>query len=141
MEESPLLHLDLRAPLRYAETPGLDPFSCPVPGASDELLFCFELDPEQAAGIEPDPACFPGKLLFAGREDGERGEKTLPAGQYLFIQRREALRREEIIDMAVEQQKDGLWERLRLENRLYIRRLFEDNSQVTQLFRPYLQGG
>jgi hypothetical protein len=39
--------------------------------------------------------------------------------------------------MAIEQQKDGLWEQLRLGNHLYIRYLFEDGSPVTQVFRPY----
>jgi hypothetical protein len=39
--------------------------------------------------------------------------------------------------MAIEQQKDGLWERLKPGNRLYLRILSEDGSPVTQLFRPY----
>jgi hypothetical protein len=46
------------------------------------------------------------------------------------------LNREEWLDMALEQQKDGLWERYKPENRLYVRYLFEDGCPVTQLFRP-----
>ena len=138
-EESPLVRLDLRAPLQFTEAPGLDLFNCPIQDNSEEFLFCFTLDAEQAASIEPEAACFPGKLVFSGRKNGGCGEKTLPAGLYLFTQRRTALRPEEIIHTAAEQQKDGLWERLRLENRLYIRLLFEDGSPVTQFFRPYLR--
>jgi hypothetical protein len=55
---------------------------------------------------------------------------------YLFDQQRSALNRAECTDMAIEQQTDGLWERLRPGNRVYIRRLFEDGSPVTQIFRP-----
>jgi len=150
MEETPpLLRMDLRAPLFYTETPGLDPFNCPVRGAG-EYLFCFELDPEQSRSIEPEPDAFLGRLVFSGRNDGNGGggkEGTasgaggLPAGLYLFTQRRSALRsgtagREEFIDMAIEQQKDGLWERYKPGDRLFLRLLYEDGGPVTQLFRP-----
>jgi hypothetical protein len=152
MEEFPMLRLDLRAPLLYAEAPGLDPFNCPVPGkrsisknlttedtefhGEEEYLFCFEIDTDQAARIEPAADCFLGDLVFAGRGNGGRGERTLPAGLYLFTQRRKALCKEEIIHMAIVQQKDGLWERLKPGNCLYVRFLSEDGSPVTQIFRP-----
>jgi hypothetical protein len=147
MENLSLLRLDLRAPLLYAEAPGLDPFNCPIPddlspkGSSEvgEYLFCFELDSDQAASIEPAADCFLGELIFAGRKNGGRGERMLPAGLYLFSQQRKALCREEIIHMALEQQKDGLWERLKPGNRLYVRFLSEDGSAVTQIFRPYCE--
>ncbi|MDR2747573.1 MAG: hypothetical protein LBB77_09025 [Treponema sp.] len=61
----------------------------------------------------------------------------LPRGRYLFAQERVFLERDGLIRMAVEIQKDGLWERLRLENRLYVRYLYEDGGIVTQVFRPY----
>ncbi|MDR1859141.1 MAG: hypothetical protein LBQ69_06685 [Treponema sp.] len=148
MEESPLIRLDLRAPLEYAHAPGLDPFGPAALAdgdASQELAFCFELNPEQAGRIDPEAGCFLGELVFSGRAsaepDGSRGDGpeprwTIPAGLYLFAQRRKALGREECLQLAIEQQKDGLWEKHRLENRLYIRRLFEDGSAVTQVFRP-----
>ena len=141
MEESPLVRLDLRAPLEYAEVKGLDPFGCSI--AEDykqESLFCFELDVEQVGRIDPEAGLFLGKLIFSGRGNNESGNPStvrLTAGLYLFTQRRRLVNREECIYLAIEQQKDGLWERLQLENRLYIRRLFEDSSPVTQLFRPY----
>jgi hypothetical protein len=60
----------------------------------------------------------------------------LPRGRYLFAQERSFLDREAVLCMAVEMQKDGLWERLCLENRLYLRYLGEEGQAVTQLFRP-----
>ena len=138
MEESPLIRLDLRAPLEYAEAPELIPFDCPPPAdeTAQELLFCFELNREQAGRIDPEADCFLGELVFSGKSG--QGSVRLPAGLYLFAQQRRALNREECIGMAIEQQKDGMWERLRPGDRLYIRRLFEDGSPVTQIFRPYL---
>jgi hypothetical protein len=55
-------------------------------------------------------------------------KKKLNTGAIIF--------REECLQLAIKQQKDGLWEKHRLESRLYIRRLFEDGSTVTQVFRP-----
>jgi len=140
MEESSLIRLDLRAPLEYAEAPRLIPFECPPPAdeAAQELLFCFELNREQAGRIDPEADCFLGELAFSGKGVDERGKVQLPTGLYLFTQQRRTLDRGECIGMAIEQQKDGMWERLRLGDRLYIRYLFEDGSSVTQIFRPYL---
>jgi hypothetical protein len=124
-----------------------------------ERLFCFELDPAQARSIEPDRGLLLGALLFAGLAGKDAAEKdvtengvaenpdagkaadthdavTLPAGLYLFAQQREELDREACLDMAIEQQKDGLWERHGLEPVLYVRYLFEDGKPVTQIFRP-----
>ena len=147
MEESPLVRLDLRMALVYAEIidfpPDIEAFSpraekIAFGQAHEELLLCFEIDPGQSRSIEPQREHLLGALIFAGRTDtGDSGKKVaLPAGKYLFAQRHEALNREEWLDMAVEQQKDGLWERLKPENRLYVRYLFEDGKPVTQLFRP-----
>ena len=150
MEES--VRLDLRAPLFYAEIPArsawlqnaLEKFD-----HGEELLVCFALDPGQGRSIEPDrekllhSSAMDGSameaIIFAGRgtaEDAGEGTVTLPAGMYLFTQKREALSKDEWLAMAIEQQKDGLWERLKLENRLFVRYLFEDDRPVTQIFRP-----
>jgi hypothetical protein len=138
MEESPLVHLDLRAPLEYEEAPGLVPFSCPpADEAAPEQLFCFEIDREQAGRIDPEADRFLGELVFSGKGNGRQGKIQLTAGLYLFTQQRQVLNREDCVNMAIEQQKDGLWEQLRLGNRLYIRCLFEDGSPVTQFFRSY----
>jgi hypothetical protein len=120
---------------------GKDPFSWS--GGSEEELYCFELNPAQAQAFEPDGTSLLGPLLFAGRavtepEISDKSEKIeLPAGNYLFCQERNVLRRDEILEMAVELQQEGLWQRLECGERLYLRYLFEDGQGVTQVFRPY----
>ena len=107
-----------------------------------EKLFCIELDEVQCRNIEPDREKLFGDLLSTAMEDTapwELGEKAaeLPMGDYLFAQRREILSKEDIAAMAVEIQAEGLWQRLELDRKLYLRYLFEDGCWVTQLFRPY----
>jgi len=146
--EAPLTCLYLRTPLEYAEAPELVPFNNTFSGkdpahffmqkGGQELLFCFELERNEAARIDPQAHCFLGELVFAGKGDGKQGNVRLPAGKYLFVQHRRLLDRDECIHYAIEQQKDGLWERNKPENLLYIRFLFEDGSPVTQLFRPVM---
>jgi hypothetical protein len=137
MEQPSPIRLNLCAPLKYTETTaGQDPFL--LPQDDPESLLCFEIDPEQGGRIDPQADGFLERLVFSGQGDGTKGEVCLLAGLYLFTQKRKILDREECIEMAIEQQKDGLWERLRLGNRLYIRCLFEDGSAVTQFFRPVL---
>ena len=138
-ETPPLIRLDLRAPLLYTETPGLNPFDClPSSEAATEFLFCFELDQEQSQNIEPNPENFLGRLVFSGKnvQNQQQGNPELPAGLYLFAQQRGVIGREECIALAIEQQKDGLWEKIKLGNRLFIRCLYEDGGSVTQIFRP-----
>jgi hypothetical protein len=144
MDETNLVRLNLCAPLPYAADPALTPFSYETGSGptAGEQLFCFEIETGQSRSIEPDPPLFLGPLVFAARSAGA-GQGTsdlrsaLPAGQYLFAQERSALGREECISLAIEVQKDGLWEGLELEPRLYVRYLFEDGKPVSQLFRPY----
>jgi hypothetical protein len=132
------LKLELLAPLVYVEDRSLRAFE---PAAAElaggETLFLFEIDPVQGLSIEPDTALFLGPLVFSGRAQEEGPGRELPAGRYLFAQQRRLLNREECIQMAVELQKDGLWERLRPEPYLYLRFLTEDGRRVSQAFRPY----
>jgi hypothetical protein len=142
--------LELRAPLLYTRSPDLAPFKADPGRPAGERLFCFALDETQAKSIEPDPKNFLGPLLAAGRdaggvgaaETGAAGETLeLPRGHYLFAQERDPSGglpgKDEVITLAIEVQKDGLWERLPLEGRLYLRYLYEDGAMVTQVFRPY----
>jgi hypothetical protein len=116
----------------------------------EEQIFCFALDAVQSRSIEPDSVTFLGPLRAAGylaasgtRNSGTaapaEGRETLelPAGRYLFAQKREALDREAVINLAMEVQKDGLWERVEPEEHLYVRYLYEEGAAVTQIFRPY----
>jgi hypothetical protein len=137
MEESTAIRLNLCAPLKYTETAlGQDPF--PLPQDATELLLCFEIDSGQGGRIDPQTDGFLERVIFSSQGDGTKGEACLPAGLYLFAQKRKILDRGECINTAIEQQKDGLWERLRLGNRLYIRCLSEDGGPVTQFFRPVI---
>ena len=130
------VNLDLRSPLFYVKVEAM-------PGEiteNDEFLLCFCLDSAQSRSIEPKPEQLLGSLVFTGQKSSDSGNLqfetvSLPTGNYLFTQVRGALPREEWLDLAVEQQKDGLWERYKLQNRLYVRFLFEDGGFVTQLFR------
>ncbi len=165
MEKIPLLNLDLRAPLVYSKL--AEPSAeLSFLAENEEFLLCFELDPIQSQSIEPEPQLLIGAPVFAGRKtNGQNLEDvgsetiTLPAGKYLFVQRRanvgcnapqpptsvsegensqnnSPLDMKEWLDLAVEQQKDALWERHKPANILYVRFLFEDGGQVTQVIRP-----
>ncbi|MDR1325536.1 MAG: hypothetical protein LBK00_05820 [Treponema sp.] len=131
-----ILRLDLRSPLFFVKDDRIKPFVY----IADETLFCFKVSPDQAGRIEPETECFLGELLFGARRVSDTAEAMaieLPAGTYLFAQEREALSQEDWLFMATEVQKEGLWERLTLGDNVYLRCLFEDNSVVTQVFRPY----
>jgi hypothetical protein len=143
--------LDLRAPLFFSK---IDEFPSKF-HENEEFLLYYELNPAQSRSIEPDRELLLGPLIFAGRksddtcplQDGsfQDGTVELPAGNYLFAQSRviqiSPQNADEWLDMAVEQQKDSLWERYKPENRLFVRFLFEDGSPVIQLFRPLPGGG
>jgi len=142
MEHTPLTLLNLCTPLQYIKTERQNPSIL----KNEEMLFCYEVNPVQGGSIEPDRERFLGRLLFIGEKSAEtpsgEGEKTkeivsLPQGDYLFMQCRCAavLTPDEWLDLAIEQQKDGLWERNKPGNLLYVRFLFEDGAFVTQVFR------
>jgi hypothetical protein len=106
-----------------------------------ERLFCFELKEAAAQEFLPDKTRFPGTLVFAGNvtsPDGP-GEQVieLSRGTYIFSQTWEILGMDEVIEMAVEVQNEGLWQRLKLANRFYVRYLFEEGRGVTQIWRAY----
>jgi len=145
----PIMHLDLRQPVNYFKIESLPSLI----SENDEFLLCYELNPAQSVSIEPERGLFLNKLLYTGKKtedaslfqnavsievlDKPQMTTKLPAGQYVFVQYRNdnPLTQDEWLDMAIEQQKDGLWERNKLGNTLYIRFLFEDGKFVTQLFR------
>ena len=122
-----IVRLNLLSSLYYAPGDASDPFS--YREGDGEKLFYFELDEAQYRNIEPDKRKLLGNPAF--------GAPELPRGNYLFSQKREILNQEDIINLAVEIQSEGLWQRLLLERGLYLRYLFEDGRGVTQLFRPY----
>jgi len=137
--ETEISTLNLLSPLYYVPEEKPEPFGCP----DGERLFCFGLNEAQSRSFEPDKEKLLGSLIFSGRAAGEltidaKGKHLeLPRGNYLFIQKRKILNREEISGLAVELQQEGLWQRLIPGDRLYLRYLFEDGSWVTQLLRPH----
>ena len=139
MEETMLKKLDLRAPLVYSMTDNLPS----ILAENDEFLLCYDLDPIQSRSIEPIPEHLLGSLVFSGikGDTGDSGVKKvfLPAGMYLFTQCRGSkgsLEQDTWLNLAIDQQKDSLWERQKPGNRLYIRFLYEDDAFVVQVFRP-----
>ena len=108
-----------------------------------EKLFCFEVEESQAQKFEPDKDKLIGSSVFVGiaANKDQPGAATLElkTGNYVFCQLREILDWEEIIELAVEVQNEGLWQRLQLDRRLYVRFLFEDGRGVTQIWRPFLE--
>jgi hypothetical protein len=108
-----------------------------------EILLCYRINPGQGGSIEPDREFFLGQQVFAGIKSSvaNAGENPvlLPEGVYLFTQTRGFLEKGQWLEMALEQQKDGLWERNKLEDTLYARYLYEDGSVVTQALRPVLK--
>lgn len=157
MSEFWVKKLILASPLKYERDNTLR-FRAPE-FARGEILFFMALDPSQSRSIEPDRRAFPGRLVMAGTlspaggagnsagteapldglstpSEAESGPLELSAGTYLFTQVRELPDPEKLIDMIIEVQQEGLWERVSLDERLYIRYLFEDGQPVTQVFRP-----
>jgi hypothetical protein len=149
MDQTPLTLLNLCSPLQYIKSVCQDPSLLKYEKLeNEEIILCYEVNPVQGSSIEPDRDYFLGKLLFIGQklpesQDGSANETErndfvlLPQGNYLFTQCRSevVLSRDEWLDLAIEQQKDGLWERNKPGKLLYIRFLFEDGSFVTQVFR------
>jgi hypothetical protein len=142
MEHTPLTLLNLCTPLQYVKSERQAASIL----KNEEMLFCYEVNSVQGGSIEPDRNRFLGKLLFIGEKsmktpsgDGEKAKElvSLPQGDYLFMQRRSGavLTCDEWLDLAIEQQKDALWERNKPLNLLYVRFLFEDGAFVTQVFR------
>ena len=135
-----IFHLNLVSPIYVIPEEDPRPFQSPAlndGGSGQEKIFCYELDEVQCLAFEPDQNKLFGRLIFGGVSVAAEGGAQIPKGNYLFAQRREILNKDEIIAMAVEIQMEGLWQRLKPLNKLYLRYLFEDGSWVTQLYRPY----
>ncbi|MDR2185946.1 MAG: hypothetical protein LBO80_09850 [Treponema sp.] len=140
-----LFPLRLAAPLFYQRDDSLEPFS--YTPAAGELIFAWTIPAAEALSIEPAPDRFLECFLLAGRAApgpadpaisgaGDKALFELPRGMYFFSQIREILDREASLGLAIEVQKEALWQRFLPEPRFYLRRLFEDGRGVTQIFRP-----
>jgi hypothetical protein len=138
-----LHRLRLLSPLRYPADESQDPFGPAGPG--EEVLACFSINPSQQFSIEPAGENYLGELIAAGKREAASPENPapfleLPAGDYFFAQIRDAADRPAVTGMALELQKEALWQRCKPEPRLYLRRLYAEGGPVTQLFRPLAEG-
>ena len=135
-----ILRLNLLGPLLYAPSESI---ALAYKQEDGEKLFCFEIEESQAQEFLPEKRHFPGALVFSGKalkeEEPSESILELPSGNYIFCQIREILDEDGIIDLAVEAQNEGLWQRLKLTKRLYVRFLFEESQGVTQIWRPYTE--
>jgi hypothetical protein len=134
-----IIRLHLLSPLYYVRDEGI---TFAYHEGMGETLFHFALEPAQSQSIEPDEKALLSALISGGRAAGP-GESVdpgkalvLPEGNYLFSQVKEILSPEDVVSLAAEVQKEGLWQRLRPGKELYLRYLFEDRRGVTQVFRP-----
>ena len=138
MEEN-IIRLNLISPLFFETVKGLDPFGGDLLiDKNTELLFCYELHEKEYLNFEPDKSKLLEKLIFSGKKCAIQSSHIfeLPAGNYIFSQKRELMIRDDIMALAVEVQTEALWQRLEPGKRLYLRYLYEDEKPVTQLFRP-----
>jgi hypothetical protein len=151
MQESRIVKLHLQSPIYYIPDNDLnyrffsrEMVPTDTAAVSREYLFGFEIAPGEYLNIEPEAGAFLGEPFFRGytgpTPSGDQCPAaalfTLEAGQYLFMQSQEAMDWEGILDMALEIQKEGLWEGFALDRRLFLRYVFEDGSMVTQVWRP-----
>ncbi|MDR1420088.1 MAG: hypothetical protein LBI86_06930 [Treponema sp.] len=156
-ENLDVVRLYLRAPLLYVEEKEAFPFVRPAAGrpgrifpsraedngAQGEYIFHFEIEEKRGNVIDPNPAGYLECPVFSGRRTESR--ETVPGrpglelseGVYFFAQAREALDREECTLMAIEVQRELLWQRLPPRKDLFIRRLFEHGKHVTQIWRTF----
>ena len=101
-----------------------------------ENITCYTLHPAEAVSIEPNPLSF----FACGPEEA----KVLEASEYYVTQiQKENLMKDELLYAAFELQKEALWSRCKLNNKLYLRKLetisaenHSDNTPVIQLWRP-----
>ncbi|MDR2951648.1 MAG: hypothetical protein LBU82_00240 [Treponema sp.] len=118
---------------------GIKPFPCPETGVSgfgEERERVILPEGEYLFVQRREAGSFRGKETGRGRGLRRKGASHRCQPPYVVPCGQESAGREKWLDMAVELQKDGLWEMFQLENRLYVRLLYEDGKRVTQLFRP-----
>ncbi|QQO09558.1 hypothetical protein [Breznakiella homolactica] len=132
--------LDLRSPLVYARDAKMRPFE--YSRDSGETVHSFTVFPEQAYTIEPSEEHYIGAPEWIGRSTGTEAAGPLaeiPGGLYFFSQTRMVLDRDDFIRMAIEVQKEALWQKKSLGTRLYLRYLYEGGGPVTQVFREIIR--
>ena len=94
----------------------------------NEKLVHYTINPEEAQKIDP----ISDRYLLPNPQECD----YLPAGSYFITQiRKEKIDNSELLDLAIELQKEALWNRFKPGNTLIVRSFFEDNNPVVQLWR------
>ena len=97
----------------------------------NEKLTCYILNSQEAMSIEPDTNNY-----FINKSEELM---VMEASEYYVTQiKKNKIEEQELLDAALELQKEALWNRCKLEDKLYLRKLFEDNFHVVQLWRPII---
>jgi hypothetical protein len=134
--------LQLAAPLFYTSIPLYGDYDS---GCNTEILMRREIAASQAWNIEPlTEKGYLEEYAVRGIAENPHAKSpvdleksfVLPAGDYWFTQTREALDDEGFLELAIELQKEGLWQRVPLGTTLYLRTLREHGFPVSQIFRP-----
>lgn len=157
-----IINLNLINPLFFIHDASLKPFEPAISENTEsfETLFSFQLDESASMEFEPDKKKFPGTLIFSGRaaekkianenaanENRDNGIFELARGNYLFTQFRvypawfadiaktPGKLREIIMDLAIEVQQEGLWQRMKPLPWYCLRYVYEDRGAAVQIFR------
>ena len=103
----------------------------PIEASNKENILCYTISQSQANIIDPSPEYF---LNF-----NPVPVEELSKGTYFITQlRKEKLEEEEFLELAIVLQKEALWNRNKLEDKLFLRQFFEDGFPVIQLWRPII---
>ena len=94
-----------------------------------ENLLCYTINPSQANIIDPASEHYLHIDTVPVTE--------LLEGDYFITQlRKEHVDIKELLELAIVLQKEALWNRYKLQNKLFLRQFSEDGFPVTQLWRP-----
>jgi hypothetical protein len=144
MSANSITRLDLRERLIFYSSTNF--FALPKKQAElekfEEIVFCIKLKETAFMDFSVQYDQFFKKLIFCGckKYDIQNQQKIveIPCGLYLFSQQNQFFHKDDCILEAIEQQKNGLWEKFKLNDILYIRYLLEKENWITQFFRPVL---
>ena len=102
-----------------------------IKASNKENLLCYTINPSQANIIDPSSEHYLHSDTIPVTE--------LLEGDYFITQlRKEHVDTKELLELAIVLQKEALWNRYKLQNKLFLRQFYEDGFPVTQLWRPII---
>ena len=98
-----------------------------------EKLDLYAINPSEALKVDPKPDTY---FISLPEEAAE-----LPVGVYFFVQvRKQCIEDSELLELAVELQKEALWSRFRPKEKLYLRKLFSVNAHFARSYNVHSCG-